>query len=323
MKIEKRENESAAIIHRNKMEELPPNVDENKWNEFRRLYNNAANLYENLIPAQLDIEINSDCNLKCSFCINSLKDNEHIFLSFDKYKNIIDQAVAIGVHSIKLNYMNEPLLVNNIDEYIDYAIKKGIINVFFSTNGILLNNEMSLKLINSGLTKIFISIDATNSEIYKEQRNSNKYEIVKNNVLNFIKIRNSLKLEYPLVRVNFLENNINKHQKNDFISYWEDKADIVIIQEMNELIDNKTNLYIEKEKKDYHCSFPFKQLVVTSKGDILPCCTMYGIRHKIGNVENMKLIDAWNSELIKSLRKLHKKGNYTENKHCKHCVLGI
>lgn len=322
MNIEKRKNESASILHRNKMEEVPTGVDVNKWKSFRDAYNRAAMLETNDSPAQLDIEINSDCNMKCSFCIHSIQENRHISLGYEKFTMIIDEAVSMGIYSLKLNYMNEPLLVSDIEKYILYAKNAGMINIFMSTNGINLTESRSISLIKSGITKLFISIDATTSEIYKQLRNSSKYNLVVNNINRFIDIRNSFGLTYPLVRVNFLENSINTHQKNDFISYWNNRADIVIIQEMNELIDNKTKLFIDKKKKDYHCSFPYKQLVITADGNILPCCTMHGIKHKLGKIGEMTLLEAWNCNEMIELRKLHKDGRYKENIICRHCVDG-
>ena len=66
---------------------------------------------------------------------------------------MIDYSVERGTKAIKLNYINEPLIRNDILKFIEYAKSKGILDIYFSTNGILLKEEISRNLINSGLTE--------------------------------------------------------------------------------------------------------------------------------------------------------------------------
>jgi len=322
MKTNKRDNEFSALLNRDRMEQVPPGIDAKLWNGFREKYNNASLLFENESPAQLDIELNSNCNMACSFCIHSIEENRNTGIEYEKYTKIIDEAISLNIRSLKLNYMNEPLLVRDLEKFIDYALKAGMVNVFMSSNGLLLTERRAKSLIESGITKLFVSLDATTADVYLKLRNNSKFDQIVKNILKFLEIRNEMGLEYPLLRVNFLKTNTNAHQEQDFIDFWENKADIVIIQEMNELIDQKTDLFIEKEVKEFHCSFPFKQLVVNADGHILPCCTMHGIKLKLGNISTMTLEEAWNSKKAKYLRQLHKDGKYMDNKVCRYCITG-
>ena len=89
-------------------------------------------------------------NLKCPMCPISAefpKEREKTWFDFEFYKKIIDYAVQHGTKSIKLNYINEPLLRRDIIEFIKYAKKRGIIDIYFSTNGILLNDDISKRLL--------------------------------------------------------------------------------------------------------------------------------------------------------------------------------
>jgi radical SAM protein with 4Fe4S-binding SPASM domain len=217
--------------------------------------------------------------------------------------------------------MNEPLLKRDIWKYIQYARENGFINIFFSTNGILLTEKNIRNIIESGVTKIFVSLDAFTKETYTKLRGYSGFEIIQQNILNFLQIRKELNLTYPLIRINFLKNKENISELDSFISFWQNKADMINIQEMNELLGTKSELYIEKQA-EYRCSMPFKQLVINSWGDILPCCTMHGIQHKIGNVRDTSLQVAWNSPKINYLRDLHKNGRIKENVICKTCIYG-
>jgi radical SAM protein with 4Fe4S-binding SPASM domain len=321
MENSKRANEQSLIFNRNKMEECPPDVNSNEWDEFRAKYNLATQLNRIDTPAQIDIELNSHCNLRCTFCIQSAEIIKKVTLDFNNYKAVIDQCRALNIRSLKLNYQNEPLLNKEIFEYIKYAKDNGFINIFFASNGILLTEEIIKGLIDSGLTKIFISLDAFKDETYKKLRGKDELGRIKNNILLFLKIRNERGLKYPLIRVNFLKTNENILELDEFISFWINKVDLINVQDMNELINNTTDLFIEKTEL-YKCSMPFKQLVITASGDILPCCTMHGIKHKIGHINNMSLEEAWQSDKINYLRTIHENGDINKDPICKACIYG-
>lgn len=318
----KRKNEQSLIINRSKMEQTPDGVDINNWAEFRKNYNLASQLNRLNTPAQIDIELNSHCNLRCSFCIQSTQVTKLASLEFDDFKSIINEAQKLGIKSLKLNYQNEPLLNKEIFNYIEYAKANGFINIFFSSNGILLTESVINRLIDVGLTKIFISLDAFKEDTYKKLRGKDVLSKIRENILTFLRIRNERGLRYPLLRVNFLKTTENILELDDFVNFWIDKADFINVQDMNELINSSTTLFIDKKEEEYKCSMPFKQLVINASGDILPCCTMHGIKHKIGNIKEMSLAEAWQSDKINYLRDLHEKGDIRKDAICKACIYG-
>jgi radical SAM protein with 4Fe4S-binding SPASM domain len=54
--------------------------------------------------------------------------------------------------------------------------------------------------------------------------------------------------------------------------------------------------------KQWNCIHPFRRLSVISDGSILPCCSFWGRALKIGNIDNISLKDAWNSEKLNKIR---------------------
>ena len=69
-------------------------------------------------------------------------------------------------------------------------------DVFLFTNGTLLNKEKSKMILESNITRLFISIDALTSETYnkirvpvsKRLKNSNRIVELENNIKNFMHI---------------------------------------------------------------------------------------------------------------------------------------
>ena len=310
------------IRNRKLLEECPVGIDSHDWELFRINYEKAGKFEQLESPAQLDIELNGGCNMKCPFCLHGYGDKRlNTLIPIERYKKLIDEAVAFGIKGLKLNYINEPMLRKDLEQCIDYAKSAGILNVYMVTNGTLLNARRRDSMLNCGITKIFISVDAATSETYNKQRLSGKFDMVVKNILDFIEERNKRKLKYPLVRVSFLRNSINIHEEEGFQKFWEDKADMIAFQKMNDLPDIDTGLTLpDLKEKDKRCSFPFKQLVIDHQGDILPCCKLGGKKLALGNIKTMTLKQAWNSESMLKLQTLHKNNQWQQNLVCKRCI---
>ena len=92
--------------------------------------------------------------------------------------------MASGVYSINLNYVNEPLIRKDIPQFVSYAVQKGIPEVMFNTNGVLLKPDMSEALIDAGLTKLSVSLDASTEETCAKIRVGSDFGKVMENIFN-------------------------------------------------------------------------------------------------------------------------------------------
>jgi radical SAM protein with 4Fe4S-binding SPASM domain len=312
------------IHNRTLLEECPVGIDSHEWALFRDNYKKAGRFYELESPPQLDVELNGGCNMQCPFCIHGYGDKRpNTLFPIERYKALIDEAVAFGVRGLKLNYINEPMLRTDLEQCIAYAKAAGMLNVYMVTNGTLLNANRRTSMLDSGVTKVFISLDAATSRTYSKQRLSGKFDLVVKNILDFVKERDSRGLTYPLVRVSFLRNALNIHEEEAFREFWQDKVDMLAFQKMNDLPDLDSGLTLKEQDMAVEgCTFPFKQLVVDYEGDILPCCKMGGKKLAIGNIDNMTLKRAWNSDKMKALQLMHKENRWQENPVCTRCITG-
>ncbi len=321
--------ELTGILGKSEIKKLSKVLEKKQWEEYRKNYDLASNLNLLDYPIQLDFELNASCNLKCPMCPISAESpkgkGKSTWFDFEFFKELIDYSVDKGTKAIKLNYINEPLIRNDLIKFIDYAKKKGVLDIYFSTNGILLKDEISKKLINSGLTRIQISIDAVTQETYNKVRPGGDLKKILENIDNFLKIKKELKKTTPLVRVNFVKTEFNEFELEEFIKLWEDKVDMIGIQEFikptkvtQKIISNKTI-----KKKNFKCSFPFKQLVINNERQVLPCCTFWGEELALQKIEKAEdLQNAWNSEKMRYIRKKHLSGEYKDIPQCKNCIEG-
>ena len=312
------------IHNQNLLEECPVGIDSHDWKVFRDNYKKAEQFEELENPPQLDIELNGGCNMKCPFCLHGYGEKRpNTLMPMEQYRALIDEAVALGVRGLKLNYINEPMLRKDLEQCIAYAKDAGMLNVYMVTNGTLLNAKRRTSMLDSGITKVFISLDAATSRTYNRQRLSGKFDLVVRNILAVVEERDRRGLKYPLVRVSFLRNALNIHEEEAFREFWQDKVDMLSFQKMNDLPDLDSGLTIKEQGMEAEgCTFPFKQLVVDHEGDILPCCKMGGKKLALGNIESMTLERAWNSNKMKALQLMHKEIRWQENPVCTRCITG-
>jgi len=85
-------------------------------------------------------------------------------------------------------------------------------------------------------------------------------------------------------------------------------------------LENRGGLVkIEEIKKRKRCFDPIHAASVVYSGDVVLCCEDYFGKYSYGNVNNEKLIDIWNKESFKKIRKECARGIYNLE-ICKKCV---
>ena len=65
-----------------------------------------------------------------------------------------------------------------------------------------------------------------------------------------------------------MKTSLNESELDRFISYWSNKVDMIGVQEFVKPTKVKDNTITSKKsfkKKNFKCSFPFKQLVITNE----------------------------------------------------------
>ncbi|MFW6002633.1 MAG: viperin family antiviral radical SAM protein [archaeon] len=112
----------------------------------------------------LNFHLTDRCNFKCKHCFVNMQQEKE--LSLDKCKSIIDNISDMNDFT-RINLAGgEPLLVNHLQEVIDYIVKKGF-RCSIITNGSKLD-ESFIKKNKDKLSMIGISIDSMDDNINKK-----------------------------------------------------------------------------------------------------------------------------------------------------------
>ena len=295
-----------------------------KYRAYRKRWGAAKKLeVSGKYPIHIDFELRFGCTMKCPQCILQIKtqefDRSHPYhagnrakqIEFSKFKEIIDEGVRHGLCSITLNVNNEPLLTPDIARYIRYARKAGVIDVIMLTNASLLTKKKAAEIIDSGLTKIYFSLDAINKETYRMVRRGGDFDSVMSNINYFLSLKKK-KQFMPVTRVSFVKSKVNEKEAGKFMKYWKPKVDFVSTQSFINPAYGYSNYeelqgryYIKNKDLKSSGAFvqPYQRLTIYNDGSAHPCCQWYGVMLDVGNVHSQSVYSIWNSAKMKKLRK--------------------
>ena len=92
-----------------------------------------------------------------------------------------------------------------LTDMVKYAKDKGIIEVQFNTNGLLLDATKANELLDAGLDRIIFSFDGATKETYERIRAGSDYYGVINNIKRVVELRDDRGMKRPCVRVQMVE----------------------------------------------------------------------------------------------------------------------
>ena len=279
-----------------------------RYSNYRKMWNNVD--YENFpdFPIHIDFEIIDECNQRCIMCPRNAKTHPNVsyslntgkVLDYERFKDVIDEGVNKGLLSINLGAFAEPLLNKKVFEMIKYAHDKGVIDSRLITNGLLISNYVD-EIFDCGLVNLYVSLDAYREETYFEIRGKG-FNIVKKNILNIIEEKKRRNAILPIIRVSFIDMEINRDEKDNFVEFWRDKADHIDIQVYDDFNMDITKPCKTNKAKKWECKSPWARLSILSNGDILPCCGFLGRNIPIGNIHDCSIEEAWQSQGMNKIR---------------------
>ena len=137
------------------------------------------------LPRDLYAEVTNRCNSRCQTCIHTFQQLEPLRdLQLDEFQGIVDQFPALD--RVVLHGIGEPLLNAALPDMIR-AVKDRHPStvVLFNSNAILLDERWQAALVDAGLDKFRISLDAATPATYIKTRGINAFSAVIENTRRF------------------------------------------------------------------------------------------------------------------------------------------
>lgn len=268
-------------------------------------------------PSHIILEGTSKCNLFCPMCPRELK----YFPPKDMDLELFSQIVQQGEEHLEFVVPfggGEPLLGKDIFKMISLCRHHGI-RAWISTNGTLLDEKHSRALIQSGLDYVIFAFDGASPEVYEHYRVGADYHQVRNNILNFLKIRKEMNSKIFCI-VQMVRMKDNEHEIEAFKKLWDiDGIDEIRVKE-DEIREHGTALPASGiQESRQPCQILWRgPMYVRYDGEAFPCC--YTFREEsLGNLKTEKLKDLWNSERMIRMRDAHARGDLRAYPVCQTC----
>ena len=254
-------------------------------------------------PKVIQIETTNICNHGCSFCAYTTMERPKRHIDKGVFKRIIEECYELGSREIGLFSGAEPMTCKWLDEYIKLCKEKGYTYTYISTNGSLHKFEKYKKIVDAGIDSIKFSVNGGTKEVYKLVHGKDDFEKVIENIkaISLYRKETNKKLWLGISFVAFDKNRftfeILKNEMKDFV-------DEIIMYEANNQGGQVEGLP-PPEVHQEDCALPFTKAHFTAEGYMRACCNDYENYLAIDKIENKKIIDIWNGEIFRNLRKKH------------------
>ncbi len=293
----------------------------------------------NDMPNVITLWASGGCNFRCKYCVQSstmeVKKEEEFpvnkMMSWETFLRAMEQIQEFGktLPAVVFCGIGEPLLNPRLADMIAYIKQNKISeNVELVTNASLLTEEYSLKLIESGLDLMSVSIQGVTSEQYREICGIDCpiEQIVKQ--LKFF-AENKKKCHLHIKTVDAALKSREEYQQ--FADLFGDIADSIFVDHVFPLFKNVDYSTLIQEEVDQYtgerlklqenfpCALLFEALYIEPEGNVVPCCTS-PVPVRFGSIYETTLKEIWNSEKRKKLLMNHLEGKRREYHACEKCV---
>ena len=281
-------------------------------------------------PSQIVVDLTNSCNLKCIHCAHSEMVKSPNFrkasLAPLLNKKLVDEVHKDGnglCTYIRYTADGEPMLHPQMFDMLEYAVGNCEAKITLTTNGTLLNDEKIERLVNTKLHSVDISIDAFSVNSYSAIRKNGDYEQTINNVHKLIENKKETK-----IFLSFISQPANEVEAEPFEKYWLDNgADYVVIRRLHSCANILSNPlkpdHIDENEKITRkpCVYPWERLVLAPNGKLTFCPAYWGRESfYLFDFNEITIMEAWQSEMINSLRNAHLSNDFGEFAMCESCM---
>ncbi len=274
------------------------------------------------LPVRLWIEPTSVCNLRCVMCPNKdLPKEQKGFMDFGLFTKIIDEVkdFAFDVH---LLHRGESLLHPRFFDMVRYAHEAGLVTRFH-TNGTLLDEDKSRRLIEAGLDQFAFSFDGMDKTTYESIRVNADFEKTVHNIVRFLEIKKKMGRKKPVTVIELIHfpdvfKKYDKAARKAFLDRFKGlPLDRVHVKELHNWAGDAGQ---PPPKTSYSpCTFLWHALIVFWDGSVLPCTQDFFGYYTLGNVKDSTIREIWNNDKMVRLREKILARNVSDLETCSKC----
>lgn len=266
------------------------------------------------LPLGISIEPTTSCNLRCPECPSGMRSFTRPtgMLSMDNFTTVINQLYKRVTH-LTFYFQGEPYLNTQFLPMVSYAAQKKLYTIT-STNAHYLNDANAKATVESGLSKLIISLDGVSQEVYEQYRVGGNVNKVLEGAANMVKWRRQLNSNTPQIVFQYLVVQPNEHEMelateltktmgvDDILfktaqvyDYKNGNALIPTIERYSRYYKGTDGKWKIKNLLQNHCWKLWNSCVITWDGKVVPCCFDKDAKYTMGNATAQSFKEIWHS----------------------------
>ncbi|MGC9665642.1 radical SAM/SPASM domain-containing protein [Planosporangium sp. 12N6] len=170
------------------------------------------------LPGELQVEITSACNLRCTMCLVSYRPPVNKLagaMTPELFTRILDGVPTL--RRLTMQGLGEPLLSPYLLDQVRQAKARGL-TVGFNSNATLLNRRRADELVAAGLDWLHVSLDGATAGTYEGIRQGATFDTVVANLAGLVAAKRDAGSATPWVRVVFVAMRRNVAELPDLVA---------------------------------------------------------------------------------------------------------
>ena len=279
-------------------------------------------------PLFVSVEPAAVCQLRCPECPVGRRDNgistsrnTDKLLSLDLYRKVLGE-VKDYAHTMQFYFQGEPLLNKDLAQMIAEAHEAGLYTIV-STNAQAMTRELAEALVSAGLNRIIVSMDGLTQATYGAYRIGGDVEKAKAALRYLREAKKKLKIEDLRLQIELqcLRLKTNEQEwaelKRTYKALGADRlslktAQLYDYEKGHDLMPSNPRYsryeqgadgLFHRKKRARGCLRVWSGVVVTTTGEVLPCCYDKSHAFAYGNIKDAPIAELFKNEKALAFRR--------------------
>ncbi|MCB9882164.1 MAG: radical SAM protein [Planctomycetes bacterium] len=173
---------------------------------LREISPEAVLLRMGIRPLNVELDITTQCNLRCVMCHFShpeVSRTPRSDLPPPAFDFVARQILPL-TRRLSLSFGTEPLLNDHIADYVRLAKELEVPDVYFVSNAMRLTEPVAERLLDAGLDGLNVSLDATTGATYSRVRRGGSLSVVLENLKALRNIKRARGMDRPRLSLSFV-----------------------------------------------------------------------------------------------------------------------
>ncbi|MBQ7631257.1 MAG: radical SAM protein [Paludibacteraceae bacterium] len=270
-------------------------------------------------PLFVSVEPANICQLRCPACPVGLRNtgipvsrDSATFISREVWQRTLEQITPCA-HTIQFYFQGEPLLHKDLPQMIAEAHEAGLYTII-STNAQAMTPQLAEALVKAGLNRIIISMDGLTDASYNAYRVGGNVEQCKKALRWLHDAKADAKAKATIIELQCLRLRTNEHEWKAFKQQYKALGADRLVFKTAQLYDYtnghplmptnpRYSRYTQSADGRYHrkplsktCLRAWTGCVITTIGEVLPCCYDKAHAHAYGNIMERPLKELFSNE---------------------------